>query len=295
MKIRTDFVSNSSSSSFIVSINKQYKLKDFVKDLAKACSNPMYTYHDKDIVNRNRRILDFCLNTYELAFLGAWKLRVDEKVYTKQDFYDIFTCHADYDLSDNEKEIFLKEADEHWKYELECIEKAKKPTCDPIFKRMVERNYLDQDGKLHIFHDVYAGNCVIDSDRMRYDFNRYSTRNDETEYAIKCRVKNLKKLAEENADYENGKLFGLSHVRCYAITLNTIKNTRDILKAGYCLEFEYCPNLDALEKRLKEGQQIFNIHIGHSGEGYGNFEIYCEADANGIDDVAAEIIGSESM
>ena len=300
MKVRTDFVSNSSSCSFVIAINKEYKLKDFVKDLAKECTNPKSEYHDKDLANRNRRILDFCLNTYELAFLGSWKLRTDEQIFSRKDMDDLFLGHLDRDnvdddIKEDEKEMLLKEAEEHWKYELDCIEKAKKPNCDPYLKRLVDRNYIDQEGKLHIFNDVYAGSCIVNSDKMRYEFHRYGYDHDDEDQIVKQRIKQLKKIAEEYVEHEHGKLISYPYIGCYAITLNTIKNTRDLLNAGVELKFSENLNIDDLEKRIKEGEQIFNIHIGHSGEGYSDFEIYCEDDADGIDNVAAEILDSESM
>lgn len=146
-----------------------------------------------------------------------------------------------------------------------------------------------------MFDDIYVENCVVNSDTMRYEFNRYGYDTDNDDRSIKHRIKQLKKIAEEYADYENGKIIGCPHIGCYAITLNTINNTRDLLKAGIKLEFNENINIDDLEKRLKAGEKIFNVHIGHDGEGYGDFEIYCEDNANGLDNVAAEIIDSESM
>ncbi len=302
MKVRNDFVSNSSSCSFVIAINKQYDISSFAKDLAKACSNPNDTYHYKDTVKRNQRILDFCLNTYELTFLGTWKLRTDKHVYSRKDMDDLFLsgldeANTDDHASENEtlKTQLLQQAEDHWNYELDCIKKAKDPKCDPYFKKLVDRNYIDQNEKLHIFDDVYVGGCAVDSDCMRYAFNRYGYDGDEAEDVIKQRVKDLKKFAENSADCENGKTVGWSHVRCYAITMNTVKNTRNLLDAGCDLTFDNNVDLDGIEKRLKSGEQIFVVHIGHDGEGYGNFEIYCEDNANGLDDVAAEILYSEPM
>lgn len=298
--MRSDFVSNSSSCSFVIALDKEYKLKDFARDLANSCANPEYERHNKDLADRNYRILDFCLNTYELAFLGTWKLRTDEHVYSRKDMDDLFLGRLDKcnvndnaDISETLKTQLLQQAEEQWNYELDCIKNAKDPDCDQYFKKLVDRNYVDQNGKLHMFDDIYVEGCAVDSDCMRYDFDRYGYDRDESEDNIRQRIKDLKKFAENWADCR--KTIGQSHVRCYAITMNTVKNTRNLLNAGFNLEFNGNMKLDDIERRLKAGEQIFTIHIGHDGEGYGNFEIYCEKGANGLDDVAAEILDSETM
>lgn len=302
MKVRNDFVSNSSSCSFVIAINKEYKLKDFARDLANSCANPEYEHHNKDLADRNCRILDFCLNTYELAFLGTWKLRTDEHVYSRKDMDDLFLgrlnkydVNGNADISETLKAQLLQQAEEHWNYELDCIKKAKDPDCDQYFKKLVDRNYVDQNGKLHTFDDIYVEGCAVDSDRMRHDFDRYGYDIDESEDSIMQRIKDLKKFAENLADCRSMKTIGQSRIRCYAITMNTVRNTRDLLNAGCDLEIDDGMNLDDIERRLKSGEQIFTVRIGHAGEGYGNFEIYCEDGANGLDDVAAEILDSEPM
>ena len=48
MKIRSDYVSNSSSSSFVVVLPKEYEFKQFVKDVARSTiSNPDSDYDKK--------------------------------------------------------------------------------------------------------------------------------------------------------------------------------------------------------------------------------------------------------
>lgn len=78
MKIRSDFVSNSSSCSFIIATTNE-RLKTLPKDIAKACVNKKSKYHNPELKNINERILDFCFNSFVLGFIGF--LKFDNKKY----------------------------------------------------------------------------------------------------------------------------------------------------------------------------------------------------------------------
>ena len=74
MKVRTDFVSNSSSSSYIFSINfKEYDFDLFVENVCMQCDeNESIGKKPKDpkLYADNRAILEYCLRYCELLHLG---------------------------------------------------------------------------------------------------------------------------------------------------------------------------------------------------------------------------------
>lgn len=87
MKIRSDYVSNSSSSSFVLVLPKDADLKKFIKDIVRSCSRkPEYDISKEDkkeLDDFNRINLEYCLRTYELLFLGE----IEEKTSDDYEAY----------------------------------------------------------------------------------------------------------------------------------------------------------------------------------------------------------------
>ena len=167
MKTRQDFVSNSSSCSFVVAINSTYSVKDFAKDLGKACTNSKDDYHDQDLADRNCRILDFCLNTYQLLFLGSIDVGTYEDVIKKADFYNPQV------LDDHEPRT-LDRLKKIWDNCLDQYKRAKAaPNCS-YSSKCSERDWInDAEDEIHRFYDLQAERIVVDNDTMHYDFSRF--------------------------------------------------------------------------------------------------------------------------
>jgi hypothetical protein len=90
MKIRTDFVSNSSSSSFVVACDKNYQFDDFVNDVVKNCikhaESPYEDMWKDKLVKINSAILNYSLIANECLYLGG--LRVDNENPEDDDPWD---------------------------------------------------------------------------------------------------------------------------------------------------------------------------------------------------------------
>ena len=133
---------------------------------------------------------------------------------------------------------------------------------------------------------------------MKSDFNRYHYSNGpDSEETIKERVQRIIDFAKDKVKrdlLEVEEYF--EAIEIYQITKDTIDNTRNLISQGYKVELEEWEDLDRLDAKLDSGESIFYVRIAHSGDGYGDFYIYCEDGADGIDGVSGiEVLTSDCL
>ena len=280
MKIRFDFVSNSSSSSYVISCKADY-VDRFVKDLARACTDrhSKDEWHDPNLAKRNERILDFCFNSFELMFLGDLTLGTQSVRYDLEYFKN--ECKEfDYDERDPKKEF------ENYKGYLRDI-KCKKAEKWEIEEFGRDKKILGEDAYWHFIDNDVRG-IVIDKDSSCYELKRYHFKDDDgneipdEQKTIDDRVKTMIEIAESKFNENFTSARTMTSIDTYEITLDTIANTRELIAAGYKIKFDENEDLDEFEKRIKDGHRIFYLRIAHSGDGYGTFYIYCEDCAHGL-------------
>ncbi len=241
MKVRTDFVSNSSSTSFVIAIDK-HTASDVFHDIASQCEGDADDVDYIDgLVEQNYRILDFCSRTFQLLFIGRIEVGADEE--------------------------YLPNA---------SAKPRKSSTNGPL---------------------ISGYNIVVSNDAMKYTFGRYdddSPLNDNTEQ-FNNRINAILKAVKAQRDYYSS-IELMPKPDIYCITRDTIQNTRDLMRAGYDIEFvSEWQNLDLLEKKIRDGDMILCVRVGYQGDGCGDFYIYNDSanfSMSTIDGV--ECIGAET-
>ena len=296
MKVRTDYVSNSSSSSFIVACADGY-LEKILKDVAKACEDKKSQWHDYGLVKRNFRILDFCVNTFQLLFLGSLKL--DTKI-EKLKIDDFKKQYVGDDLKDeNMKKVCESQAESFWNDFKKHIKQAKKSNCDEWIKREYGRDSYDKvnDEITHV-KDIIAERIVVSNDVMTNTFRRYHFKDavgneyPQSEEDIKSRVESIVEFSKKHTLDESYFDETCHASDIYQITQDTIDNTRDLIAAGHKIIFDDWEDLDKLEKKIKDGDIVFALRVARDGDGYGDFYIYTEKSSGCIDEVSGlEIVG----
>lgn len=284
MKIRDDFVSNSSSTSYVLAISKNYDLLDFCRDVACRTVSPGDRYHDKKLLKLNEINLAFSLLHYELIYLGEMEVAV---VTNKIKHSDIPVKMNNYEFTEDD-----------WIYYSENIEKWNKIKDNPAhseynyLKRHSSDSYIEND-ILHLVDHEYIGGIAIDLENDysvdTYSIKRHSFIENDIDNGTanvnqianyeKNRIKRIECIKKFTREfYETGRT-GYSS---YQITMNTIKNTKDLISAGVKIEFNKWENVELLEKRLKAGEKIFMIRNNYSGDGYLSDGIYTEDGSPGI-------------
>ena len=163
-------------------------------------------------------------------------------------------------------------------------------------KKEYSRDIYDEakDEAIH-FTDIVASEIVVSNNNMEYMFNRYHYSPDTAE-TISNRVESLVDAAKKTVSNDEKTSSFIGTPEIYQITQDTIDNTKNLIDAGYKVELEKWENLDELNARIANGDAIFYVKIARDGDGYGDYHIFCEDEADGLDAVSGiEILTSDSL
>ena len=221
----------------------------------------------------NETTLNFCLNNYELLFLGSWIIGTHESTIN---YDEVLEIHGPKFAESEFNEI-----------------------CDEV-NRKNKRNetaangkvdYIDDNKTVHWFVDDIVEQVAVTTHQMEYDFSQEYIKSEDDLF------NNLKLAAETYAKAEQRPMCTVYSVpEIYQITKRTIANTRLILSRNEKLVLDKWENLDKLEERLNKGEKIFSIMMNYQGGGYDTYAIYAE---DGFEDIlngmAAEEIYGECL
>lgn len=254
MKTRNDFVSNSSSCSFIISANhSNYPFNKLVDDIVDDC----VANADEDDANwiettndLNRRNLNYHLKSSELLYLGT--------------------------LVVGEKTITAKRSDENH----EMFDSLMISIKDPSFGKYTGEKIISASAD----EIVYSYNKTVSSLTVsKFDMERITGHYvfaDEDEWKInedeqKEAAKHIVEYANIANDASEKCLYSLSvRSSLFFISPSTIWNTKALLAAGYKISFDKWEDLEDLEKRLKNGESIYGICQNNGGDGMDEKTIY---------------------
>lgn len=265
MKIRIDFVSNSSSCSFILSAPGGY-LNRVVGAIADGClahadedeKGPFMGKQDEF----NRAVMAYHWRASECLFLGTMTAGYRRVKYEKGD--NAFDAVAK-DLSAQQ-------------------------ICSGSGEKLVSRT----DDAVEIDWPEYVSCPVVPTHDMDYLTGVYMFKDDEYDNTSKYgrAAEGIRKLLAES----RGRL---RESAMYFISRRTIWNTRALLASGAELSLDGWMDLDALDEKLKNGGALLALKINQGGDGVDDDSVYSFGGWDGLDAARAaadvEILYSETM
>ena len=255
MKTRNDFVSNSSSCSFVVSVkHREYPFGDFVEDLVADCrSSAEQEYDTPESMARldemNRRNLLYHLKASELLFLGELEVGGRETSLKKADDEQWFST-AEKLIDSNE-------------FELRSGCRLESRTGDEI-----RVSYPEQIGEI-----------AVPSSSMAHITGHYGWpgEKDDKPEGRKTSADRIFAYAKSLSEGENQRPESnarLWNPELYFISKETVRNTRCLLEAGYRLKLDKWEDLDDIERRLEAGESLYHIRQNNGGDGMDDFTVY---------------------
>lgn len=247
MKTRNDFVSNSSSCSFVIALPAGFSLNDFVKQTVRGClrhagSNDAEFSLKQDELNQ--AVLNYHLRASELLFLGS--LRVDDitrKIDRQND-------QAEFDRIKR-----LINAGEY--YGNPDVASEDENSITLAFTDRVEEIAIESGEIPYI-----TNNCHWGSDYPADPMKQTIAAN------------KITKFARYYSDYAGIDYRARSNSDTYFISLNTIWNTRALMAAGKDVVLDKWMDLDKLEGMLRDGMRIFKVRVNNGGDGVAEDALY---------------------
>lgn len=269
MKTRIDFVSNSSSCSFVIALDKNAKLDEFIEEACKGCLKHVSDDDSKIFVEQqnefNKAVLDYHLRASELLYLGCLCIGKVRDIYMKEDDEELFK-NMKAVISDN--------------------------TCG---ERLIENT----DDKIVIERIEEIDRIAISKCKMEYVTNAWHW-DDDYSYDLEMQKKAAKNIVEFAKNYSDSRSDYKSrqNSKTYVISRNTVWNTQALIAAGYKVVLDDWMDLGKFDKMLQDGQKLVVVHVNNGGDGVDEDALYSFGGWDGEDVFDSmpkiEIIDSET-
>lgn len=260
MKIRLDFVSNSSSSSYVVAIDfSKYDVNLFIKKVCDKCTgiqdDAKRSRIQDDIRFANEAVLRQGLMS-ECLYLGNPVIgRIKERWRRGEDF--------------DHRMVKPSETDEYTPFKDLTENEWTLPPGETV-------TFIDDDTIEHEFDEVLPAWLSIPRSIMSERIRKYNLFYTEDESLAGKGVKARAKRIIEYAKQKEHERIKRSESEVFCITKNTTKNTRDLMAVGYKISFIFpiamsnelmSKFLDEIDARIAAGETFIYAVAGDGGEG----------------------------
>ena len=260
MKIRLDFVSNSSSSSYVVAIDfSKYDVNLFVKKVCDKCTglqdDAKRSRIQDDVRFANEAVLRQGLMS-ECLYLGNPVIGRIKERWRRGENYD-------------HRMIKPGETDEYTPFKDLTENDWTLPPGETV-------TFIDDDTIEHEFDEVLPAWLSVPRSIMSERIRKYNPFYTEGESLVGNGVKARAKRIIEYAKQKEHEKIKRSEPEVFCITKNTTKNTRDLMTVGYKISFIFpiamsnelmSKFLDEIDARIAAGETFIYAVAGDSGEG----------------------------
>lgn len=167
MKVRTDFVSNSSSSSTIIVDHAKRTIKKLAADLARCCIDKKDQWHDPALFDHNRLVLEYCMSFYRLAYFGNVVVGSRRRELSAKKFVDEFGF--DEESAKIEMERIIKDLQE--------FKKNPKKFSGWKYKQLQNREYIAKENLVVENEDISVPSPVVSQYEMEMIYRRHHYKN----------------------------------------------------------------------------------------------------------------------